>query len=531
MPILSEEDLERFRTKVCTLASSLRCDFGIERCNYSHNLYWARRCPFYLRDSSILRYIPACCPDVELGPGSAVLKNTCPRGNNCSFAHSLEEMNYHPLIYKTELCKEYRVGRCKTYYCHMVHGLAEFRVPRDYLLPRKRGLQIPVYSHVTIVDNIRNIQGGSGSSGQGKEKNRHQQDYDTPKKAQQQSLVQQPVNSSKQPAQQSRNAPQKPRADQRKLEPVVSIHSLPEKPDFTDMFEGITWGHGLVEFDNKKGADPVVNGLKMDNATLSGGSHAGDDNSKKVADLHNRAKLNDRIGEFSGSDTESTTPWYGKGIDAPNPPNYTFSSFDSIFQESLKALQRTSSETASGESLSKINSMLTSDEVLADCVNVVRNVDDWKQIPPLPPSLSLQRTSDDEQVVESAASKDSNASLLDYVYTTVSQHCNAIAEKCVHTSNDRANLNLICKEAHNLWQLIVSIQSLLYDSASVYTDEDGSKSDCEGLDGQWSSLGSFYSELLEAYESESVKTTGSNVTANGVRVSSFTGATREGNIR
>lgn len=175
--------------------------------------------------------------------------------------------------------------------------------------------------------------------------------------------------------------------------------------------------------------------------------------------------------------------------------------------------------------------MLTSDEVLADCVNVVRNVDDWKQIPPLPPSLSLQRTSDDEQVVESAASKDSNASLLDYVYTTVSQHCNAIAEKCVHTSNDRANLNLICKEAHNLWQLIVSIQSLLYDSASVYTDEDGSKSDCEGLDGQWSSLGSFYSELLEAYESESVKTTGSNVTANGVRVSSFTGATREGNIR
>ncbi|KAK2196744.1 bifunctional RING finger protein Unkempt-like/Zinc finger [Babesia duncani] len=158
MPILSEEDLERFRTKVCTLASSMKCDFGVERCNYSHNLYWARRCPFYLRDSTILRYIPACCPDVELGESTTVLRNTCPRGNNCSFAHSWEEINYHPLVYKTEICKDYRLGKCKTYYCHLVHGLAEFRVPREFVLPKKRGLEIPHFEHVTLVENIRSVQ-------------------------------------------------------------------------------------------------------------------------------------------------------------------------------------------------------------------------------------------------------------------------------------------------------------------------------------------------------------------------------------
>ncbi|UKJ88207.2 hypothetical protein MACJ_000651 [Theileria orientalis] len=165
MPILSEEDLERFRTKVCTLASSLKCDFGVERCNYSHNLYWARRCPFYLRDSSILRYIPHVCPDVELGEGTTVLRNSCPRGNNCSFAHSYEEIHYHPLVYKTQVCKDYRLGKCKTYYCHLVHGLAEYRVPKEYVLPRKAGLDIPQFSHVKMVDNIRSISTGNASVG------------------------------------------------------------------------------------------------------------------------------------------------------------------------------------------------------------------------------------------------------------------------------------------------------------------------------------------------------------------------------
>ncbi|XP_953963.1 uncharacterized protein TA05800 [Theileria annulata] len=165
MPILSEEDLERFRTKVCTLASSMKCDFGVERCNYSHNLYWARRCPFYLRDSSILRYIPQCCPDVELGEGTTVIRNSCPRGNNCSFAHSYEEIHYHPLVYKTEVCKDYRLGKCKTYYCHLVHGLAEYRVPKQYVLPKKVGLDIPEFAHVRMVDNIKSITSGNVSVG------------------------------------------------------------------------------------------------------------------------------------------------------------------------------------------------------------------------------------------------------------------------------------------------------------------------------------------------------------------------------
>lgn len=476
MPILSEEDLERFRTKVCTLASSMRCDFGVERCNYSHNLYWARRCPFYLRDSSILRYIPTCCPDVELGPGSAILKNTCPRGNNCSFAHSLEEMHYHPLVYKTELCKDYRLGRCKTYYCHMVHGLAEFRVPRDFVLPRKRGLNIPTYAHVTMVDNMRTIQGGSSSCGHIKDKSRVRSERDSPKAS---PLALQP-------------AP-RPELTKGRLERIGSDSVsngelfLKMKPDVIEHRHGnLRWIQEDSSSLKQKSNSSVFDGFRLEDAGNSESLKPLNEPLKKSATYGSNIKLMANIDEYPVSDAESTTPWYGKGVDIPDMPAYNFSSFDTIFQESLKSMARQVSETATGETVSKNNSLAITDAMLGRSVKVVRNVGGWESAAPVQVEHSMQQSV--ERSIDVVPGKDNNSGLMEYIYHTIAQHSAAISDKCVTSSDNRANLEEICKEAHSLWQLIVSIQSLLYESSTGCNVEEATSTEANGFEGQWANI-------------------------------------------
>ncbi|KFH06102.1 putative zinc finger protein [Toxoplasma gondii VAND] len=213
--LLSEEDLCRFRTKKCRRLVSGACEFGITRCQYSHNQYWSRRCPIYLSDRSFIRYIHVLCPHVTTkqadpterpthgggcgrprcirrqagggasgqqiphtkgngrrrgGSGSGkgggdacccfnewkeeIIVNTCPRGGECPFAHSTEEILYHPLFYKMIICEKYREDVCDTYYCPYIHGLAEARQPKQYKLPFTTGIDIPPLPCVTIVARI-----------------------------------------------------------------------------------------------------------------------------------------------------------------------------------------------------------------------------------------------------------------------------------------------------------------------------------------------------------------------------------------
>lgn len=138
-PLLSDEDLQRFRTKPCQRLKSCKgCDFGESRCQYSHNGFWNRRSPFYVnsKDSGNLRYIARFCPDIRLsGEHHRIEENSCLRGGGCPFAHSGEERLYHPQFYKTEPCNAFREGECGTYYCPFVHGLAEKREIKKYSLP------------------------------------------------------------------------------------------------------------------------------------------------------------------------------------------------------------------------------------------------------------------------------------------------------------------------------------------------------------------------------------------------------------
>ncbi|SBT78258.1 zinc finger protein, putative [Plasmodium ovale] len=151
--LLSEEDLSRFRTKQCKRLLNGGCNFGLDRCQYSHNEFWNRRCPFYLSDSSFIRYITVMCPDVETKSDGSI-NSLCLRGGECPFAHSSEEILYHPLFYKTKRCEDYKKGSCNTYYCPYIHGLAETRIPSTYKLPFTNGLNIPNIPNIVIVDKI-----------------------------------------------------------------------------------------------------------------------------------------------------------------------------------------------------------------------------------------------------------------------------------------------------------------------------------------------------------------------------------------
>ncbi|CAD2101116.1 zinc finger protein, putative [Plasmodium vinckei lentum] len=151
--LLSEEDLSRFRTKQCKRLLNGGCNFGLDRCQYSHNEFWNRRCPFYLSDSSFIRYITVMCPNIETKSDGSI-NSVCLRGGECPFAHSTEEILYHPLFYKTKRCEDYKKGSCNTYYCPYVHGLAETRVPGTYKLPFTNGIDIPNIPNIIIVDKI-----------------------------------------------------------------------------------------------------------------------------------------------------------------------------------------------------------------------------------------------------------------------------------------------------------------------------------------------------------------------------------------
>lgn len=107
---LSEKALCRFRTKPCErLLATGSCSFK-DKCQYSHD-DWLRRNP------SKVAYEPELCPNLS----------NCQAGRKCGFAHSQEEVLYHPRRYKTSRC--YASG-CRGYYCPYAHYPHERREPK-----------------------------------------------------------------------------------------------------------------------------------------------------------------------------------------------------------------------------------------------------------------------------------------------------------------------------------------------------------------------------------------------------------------
>eukprot|EP00927_Polykrikos_kofoidii_P066067 TRINITY_DN61729_c0_g1_i1.p1 TRINITY_DN61729_c0_g1~~TRINITY_DN61729_c0_g1_i1.p1 ORF type:complete len:295 (-),score=37.95 TRINITY_DN61729_c0_g1_i1:478-1362(-) len=132
-----EQMLNVFRTKPCNrLARDGVCEWK-SRCQFSHCVEWPRRPPHKYM------YCPEMCPlvEVEAEDGSPPsIKNRCNSGLTCTFAHTLEEVLFHPNLFKTSVCEEHssnsgsqhssrrgKRARCHRFYCPFAHGSRELR--------------------------------------------------------------------------------------------------------------------------------------------------------------------------------------------------------------------------------------------------------------------------------------------------------------------------------------------------------------------------------------------------------------------
>ncbi|XP_026193351.1 uncharacterized protein LOC34623902 [Cyclospora cayetanensis] len=124
-PVLDEENLYKFRTKICErYVKQGKCEFA-DKCQYSHDLRWTRRPPWKYT------YSPELCRDLVFvtdGRGRTIAKSNCKQKRNCRFAHTKEEQMYHPKVYKTAMCHQFKEnGWCDRYYCPFAHSDAELR--------------------------------------------------------------------------------------------------------------------------------------------------------------------------------------------------------------------------------------------------------------------------------------------------------------------------------------------------------------------------------------------------------------------
>ena len=99
---MNPDELGKFRTTWCTK----RYEHDHDLCGFAHvevNGGWLRRNPTeHLYKNEMCKFVSSVGDDV-VSPGNFFL-NECPNGTACDHAHSLEEIDYHPLTYKHRLC-------------------------------------------------------------------------------------------------------------------------------------------------------------------------------------------------------------------------------------------------------------------------------------------------------------------------------------------------------------------------------------------------------------------------------------------
>jgi len=118
---MSRDELGKFRTTWCTK----RYEHDHDLCGFAHievNSGWLRRNPMiYLYKKEMCKFVTkeTCkfvtpAGDDRVRPGNFFL-NECPDGLACDHAHSVEEINYHPLNYKSRVCTSLysRSGGCR----------------------------------------------------------------------------------------------------------------------------------------------------------------------------------------------------------------------------------------------------------------------------------------------------------------------------------------------------------------------------------------------------------------------------------
>jgi len=117
---LDDKYMYEFCTKRCTWKD---CPKDVT-CSDAHSKAMSRRVPRQLKSfGGLFNYIPEHCPQYKW-------KKRCKLGDSCFRAHGWLEVIFHPLLYKTKLCKStHEDGVCRLYgiYCAKAHKRSEMR--------------------------------------------------------------------------------------------------------------------------------------------------------------------------------------------------------------------------------------------------------------------------------------------------------------------------------------------------------------------------------------------------------------------
>jgi len=108
----------KFRTKACT---KKRCRYPA-RCFDAHSPAMRRRVPVQ-DEQGQFNYIPEHCAQWQK-------TKKCRNGDSCQRSHGWLEVIFHPLLYKTKMCRSYyKNGACREYgvYCAKAHNPSEIR--------------------------------------------------------------------------------------------------------------------------------------------------------------------------------------------------------------------------------------------------------------------------------------------------------------------------------------------------------------------------------------------------------------------
>lgn len=114
-----DDYMYRFRTNTCT---KRRCR-NPPKCFDAHSPYMRRRVP-KLGEDGRFNYIPKSCPQW------LHMNNKCSMGDKCRRSHGWLENIFHPLLFKTKMCKSHiKNGVCQKYgvYCAKAHNPTEIR--------------------------------------------------------------------------------------------------------------------------------------------------------------------------------------------------------------------------------------------------------------------------------------------------------------------------------------------------------------------------------------------------------------------
>uniref|UniRef100_A0A0G4FM38 C3H1-type domain-containing protein n=1 Tax=Chromera velia CCMP2878 TaxID=1169474 RepID=A0A0G4FM38_9ALVE len=136
---LSSFDLSLFRTEVCRNASSNDGCSMEDRCLQSHISQKSMR-----RRPPSVGYSPALCAEIVKGWRKGTASSRCPNGAACRYAHTLEEVWYHPELYKQVTCPNFP---CAQGLCPFLHVGEERVGPPPQQTPQQHQHQIEHYIH------------------------------------------------------------------------------------------------------------------------------------------------------------------------------------------------------------------------------------------------------------------------------------------------------------------------------------------------------------------------------------------------